>query len=171
MASQQSEGISSTMSIAGHPIHPILIPYPIAFLSGAFITDLVYWITNNPFWAQASVWLIGAGLVMGALAAVVGLIDFLTIERAREPIDGWIHFLGMLGVEILAIVNLFLRPGDPAAAILPWGLILSAVTAGLLGIAGWFGGELAYRHMIGVIGQHKKRGAQRSTGEPVQAPG
>ena len=73
----------STASIAGHPIHPMLIPFPIAFFIGAFVCDIAYWQTTNASWATAAIWLIGAGLVTAALAAVVGLID-LVIERANR---------------------------------------------------------------------------------------
>ena len=68
----------STVSIAGHPIHPMLIPFPIAFFVTTFISDLAFQQTGNPFWAMASLWLLGAGLVMAGLAAVVGLIDVLS---------------------------------------------------------------------------------------------
>ena len=61
----------STASIAGHPIHPMLIPFPIAFFVGTFACDLVYWQTSNSAWAAATPWLLGAGLVMAALAAVL----------------------------------------------------------------------------------------------------
>ena len=142
------------MAIAGHPIHPMIIPFPIAFLVGALLTDLTYWIAGDPFWARASLWLVGAGLVGGATAAVFGLIDFLSIGRAREHSAGWIHFIGNSTVLVLSLVSLLLRWAHPAAAVLPWGLTISAVVGAILLITGWFGGELAYRHMIGVIG-HK----------------
>ena len=73
----------STASIAGHPIHPMLVPFPIAFFVGAFVTDLVFWRTAWPFWSAASFWLLSGGLVMAALAAVVGLIDVLSEPRIR----------------------------------------------------------------------------------------
>src|SRR5213075_686831 len=73
----------STASIAGHPIHPMLIPFPVAFFVGAFVCDIVFWRTGNPYWATTSLWLLGAGLVMAALAAVVGLIDVLGEPRIR----------------------------------------------------------------------------------------
>src|SRR5512137_2025334 len=61
----------STAIIAGHPIHPMLIPFPIAFFVGTFVRDLVYWQTGSEAWANATPWLLGAGLVMAALAAVM----------------------------------------------------------------------------------------------------
>lgn len=79
-------------------------------------------------------------------------IDYLTIERAQKHTAGKIHAAGNATVIVLAAINLFIRWGDPAAAILWWGLLLSLVTAALLGVTGWYGGELAYRHKIGVTG-------------------
>ena len=67
----------STASIAGHPIHPMLIPFPIAFFVATLLCDLVFWGTANGRWFEATLWLLGAGLVMAALAAVMGLIDVL----------------------------------------------------------------------------------------------
>jgi uncharacterized membrane protein len=66
----------TTAQIAGHPIHPMLIPFPVAFLVATLVSDLIFWRTGNPGWATASLWLLGAALVMAALAAVAGLTDF-----------------------------------------------------------------------------------------------
>ena len=55
----------STASIAGHPIHPMLIPFPITFFVSTFVCDIVYWQTANTAWATAGIWLLGAGIVMG----------------------------------------------------------------------------------------------------------
>jgi uncharacterized membrane protein len=151
-AGNHTSGVPSKAAIGGHPIHPVLIPFPIAFLIGAFLTDLAYWLTGDPFWARGSFWLVGAGLVGGLLAAVFGLIDFFSIGRAREHLVGWIHFLGNATVLILALASLVVRWAEPTAAVLPWGLVLSAAIASILVVTGWIGGELTFRHMIGVTG-------------------
>jgi hypothetical protein len=52
-------GYTSTVAIAGHPIHPILVTFPVALLSLAAGSDLGYWLTQDYFWARVSVWLIG----------------------------------------------------------------------------------------------------------------
>lgn len=151
----QREGIKSTAAVAGHPIHPMLIPFPIAFLTGALATDIVHWSTAGAFWARMSLWLLVAGLIMGGVAASVGLIDFFTIERARAHTAGWLHLGSNAAVLVLALVNVLIRWNDPVNAVVPTGLILSAVTAVLLTVGGWYGGELAYRHKIGVIDHEK----------------
>jgi uncharacterized membrane protein len=145
------EGVKSTAAIAGHPLHPAVIPFPIAFLVGALLTDIVYAANGDDFWARMSFWLIVGGLVTGLAAAVLGLIDFLTIERVRAHQAGWIHAGGNVAAMVLSAINLVLRLDDPASAVTLWGLILSALVTVLLLITGWFGGELAFRHKIGVI--------------------
>lgn len=151
MADNDARGVPSTAAIAGHPIHPMLIPFPIAFLVGALVTDVAYLWVEDVFWARVSFWLIAAGLVTGALAAVFGLTDFTTIDRARDHTAGWIHFLGNLVALILALVNFLIRLDDPVAGILPSGLILSVLIASILVVTGWYGGELSYRYKIGVV--------------------
>jgi uncharacterized membrane protein len=155
-----SKGVRSTASIGGHPIHPMLVPFPIAFLVGAFVTDLVARGTANPFWPTASMWLLGAGLVMGALAAMFGLVDFLTIPRARAGHTGWVHFLGNGVALVVALVNLVLRWGH-AGPVGGGGLALSLVTVLILLVTGWLGGELAYRYKIGVIEEAAAQGRAR----------
>lgn len=161
MARYNHDGVESTASIFGHPIHPMLIPFPIAFLVGALATDLAYWYTLSFFWARVSIWLTGAGFVMGLLAAAPGLIDFFTIDRARHHSSGWIHFIGNAAVLVLAFVSLLLRTADVEGAVLPGGLVLSGVIVLLLGVTGWYGGELSYRHKIGVLEE------KRAPAEPV----
>jgi uncharacterized membrane protein len=73
----------STASIAGHPIHPMLIPFPIAFFVATFVCDLVFWATGNSSWFDATLWLLGAGLIIAALAAVAGLTDILGDAQIR----------------------------------------------------------------------------------------
>jgi hypothetical protein len=74
----------STASIAGHPLHPMLIPFPVAFLVTAFVTDLAFWWTGNATWATVSMWLLGAGIIMALVAALFGFTDFLGDRRIRE---------------------------------------------------------------------------------------
>jgi uncharacterized membrane protein len=77
----------STTKISGHPLHPMLIPFPVAFLVGALASDLAFWGTGDGFWARASVWLIGAAIVMALLAAIAGVTDFLSEPRIRALND------------------------------------------------------------------------------------
>ena len=80
----------STAKIADHPLHPMIVPFPIAFFVSTLATDLVFLRTANPGWAQASMWLLGAGLAMSLLAAVLGLTDFLGERRVRRIREAWL---------------------------------------------------------------------------------
>jgi uncharacterized membrane protein len=145
-------GVPSTVAIAGHPLHPLSVIFPIAFLAAALGSDFGYFLTRRPFWAEASLWLIGAGFVGGAIAAIIGMSDFLQIERVRKRTAGWAHMIINVTLLVLTAVNLFLRWNNPVGAILPWGLIISTIVGTLTSISGWYGAELSYRHKIGVVG-------------------
>src|SRR4051812_23008832 len=94
-----------TAAVGGHPIHPMLIPFPVAFLVGTLASDLAFWGTRNPFWAQASLWLVGAGIVMALVAALAGFTDFFGEQRIRDLNAAWYHMLGNLTAVVLAIGN------------------------------------------------------------------
>ena len=150
-------GVPSTVAIAGHPLHPLSVIFPIAFLAGALGSDFGYWLTHDFFWARASLWLIGLGLLGGVVAALIGISDFLQIERVRKRSAGWAHLTLNVAILVLTLVNFILRLGSPESAILPWGLILSLIVGTLTSASGWFGAELSYRHKIGVVGAGSRR--------------
>ncbi len=99
----------STAEIAGHPLHPMLIPFPIAFLVSTFVCDVIFWSTRNPAWSTAALYLLGAALVMAALAAVAGLIDFLGDERIRALSAVWHHMVGNVVAVLLSLWNWYRR--------------------------------------------------------------
>jgi uncharacterized membrane protein len=126
----------STASIAGHPIHPMLIPFPIAFFVGTFVCDLVYWQTSNSAWATATPWLLGAGLVMAALAAVMGMIDVFGDHQIRQLSTVWWHASANVLVVLIELYNLFARYQQgprrsfPMACCCPWSRFSSCCSAG-----------------------------------------
>lgn len=148
----RDSGVPSTVAIAGHPIHPVIVTVPIGLLVTAAATDLAYWLLDDPFWARASFWLIAVGLVLSLAAAATGLMDFIRIGRVRKHLAGWAHMYANITIMVLTAINLALRFGNPAKNIVFTGLLLSVLIATLLGISGWYGGELVYRHKIAVIG-------------------
>lgn len=153
----RDSGVPSTVAIAGHPLHPLTMIFPIAFLAAALGSDFGYWLTHDFFWAKASLWLIGLGLLTGIIAAITGMSDFLRIERVRKRTAGWAHLILNVMILSLTALNLFLRLGNPELRILPWGFSLSLVVGTLTSITGWFGAELSYRHKIGVVGAGSRR--------------
>jgi uncharacterized membrane protein len=132
------------------PLHPMLLPFPIACFVGTLGTDLAYWKTAEMMWADFSAWLLFIGLVTGVLAAIAGLIDFFTNRMVRALAPAWIHMVGNTIVLILALFNSFVHSRDAWTSVVPTGLILSAVTVVVLVCTGWIGGTLVYRHHVGV---------------------
>jgi uncharacterized membrane protein len=142
--------VESRAKLFGHPIHPILIPFPLGLLVTSFIFDIIYLITDNDAFSVAAFWMIAAGVIGGLAAAVFGIIDF-----SRVPDDTRAHSIGVwhavlsVSMVVLFAVSWLLRLGEPAEpGFLP--IIFSLVGAGLAGLTGWFGGELVGRLGVGV---------------------
>jgi uncharacterized membrane protein len=140
----------STAKVAGHPIHPMLIPFPIAFLVATLACDVAFWATGNPLWTTGAIWLLGAALVMAALAALAGLTDFLGDQRIRDKGAAWHHLIGNVTLVILSLISFYLRYTIGAAAVLPWGLLISFIVVLMLVYTGWKGGELVFVGRVGV---------------------
>ena len=139
----------STAQIGGHPIHPMLIPFPIVCFIGAFVADIVFIMNADPGWATASRWLLGVGLGFAVLAATTGLIDYLGNERIRRLSDALKHMLANVAAVVLELVNFVLRIGNDDF-IASTGVYISAVVALILLYSGWKGGDLVYKHGVGV---------------------
>jgi uncharacterized membrane protein len=140
----------SSANFMGHPIHPMLIPFPIAFLVATFVCDLVFWQSGNSGWAVAAMWLLGAGLVTAALAATAGLVDFLGDRHIRNLSDAWLHAIGNLIAVLLSLFSFYWRYRYGVTAAVPLGLILSLVVTAILLFTGWKGGEMVFRHRVAV---------------------
>jgi uncharacterized membrane protein len=140
----------STASIAGHPIHPMLIGFPIAFFIATFACDIGFWITGHAGWFDPTLWLLGAGLIVAGLAAVAGVIDVLGDARIRALNAVWWHAGGNVLVVLIEIANFFLRYGQGSKVVLPTGIILSAAVVCILLFTGWKGWEMVYRSHVGV---------------------
>lgn len=140
----------STVQIAGHPVHVMLVPFVIASYFGAFAGDLGYAYSLDPFFARAALWLIGTGIVMSALAATAGVIDFFFEPRIRMLKASWWHFGGNVTVSLISIIDWVLRAetgSEAGSASFIW---LSFAVVLLLVFTGWKGWEMVYRHHVGV---------------------
>lgn len=145
----------STVQIGGHPIHPMLVPFPIVCFIGAFATDIVFAMKGDPAWATASNWLLGVGLGMAVLAATAGFIDFFGDPLVRGHSDAVKHMIANLAAVALEALNLVLRLIDPAS-IGSTGIYISGIAALILLYSGWKGGELVFRHGVGVLDKHSR---------------
>jgi uncharacterized membrane protein len=140
----------SIASIARHPIHPMLVPFPIACFVGTLLSDLTYWGTGEMMWADISAWLVTVGVILGFLAAIAGAIDLLGNRHVRARPIAWLHAIGNVVVLTLATFNMLVHSRDAWTSVVPTGLILSALVVLLLLFTGWLGGSLVYRERIGV---------------------
>jgi uncharacterized membrane protein len=146
----QNDSLRSIARVGGHPIHPMLVPFPIACFFGAFVTDLVYWWTENTQWETFSVWLLSVGMVMAGFAVIAGLIDFVGNKHIRALRPAWFHVLGNVIALILALINAFVHSRDGYTAVIPTGLILSTLVVLILMFTAWSGWSMVYRHGAGV---------------------
>lgn len=140
--------LRATFAIKGHPLHPMLVTIPIAMFVATLITDILFVSDGSREWAEASRWLLGAGIVGALLAAIAGFIDFAANARIREFRDAWLHMFANLAAVVVEVVNLVLRVPDADAAG-SIGVYLSAVAVLILLFSGWKGGELVFRHGVG----------------------
>ena len=138
----------STAKIADHPIHPMLIPFPIVSFIFTFILDVLY-VRGDSGVAEAATWVLGFGLVTAALAAVAGLTDFFGDERIRRLRDALLHMLANVAAVVLELVNFVLRLKNPDF-IGSTGVYISGVGVLILLYSGWKGGNLVFRHGVGV---------------------
>ena len=139
----------SRIAIAGHPLHAMLVAFPIALTFSVLGADLLYWWTGDAFWARAAGWAAFGALALGVLAGITGTVELLIVPGIRKRAASWTHFI--LAVMLLSLLgaNWALRIGDPAGAVLPLGLGLSLVAAGMTAMTGWHGGKLVFDYQIG----------------------
>ncbi len=138
----------STAKIGGHPIHPMLVQFPIVCFVLTLAADIGFLQAHDHPWATASRILLIIGLVMGALAAVTGLTDFLGEKRIQGP-DAIKHAVANVTAVVIEVINLILRWHDDAS-IGRIGVYLSAIAVLILLYSGWKGGDLVFKHGMGV---------------------
>lgn len=140
----------SIVSIAGLPLHPLLVAFPFVCFTGALVTDLAYGHTADMQWANFSAWLLTGGLVMGGLAVLTWLIDYSGDRRIRTIPAALRYGIGLLVAMLLALWNVFVHSRDGWTSVVPTGLILSVATVLTMAVTVWLGGSLVYRHRVGV---------------------
>jgi uncharacterized membrane protein len=143
--------MESHVKFLGHPVHPVLIVYPLGLLSAAVIFDLLYLATGNEQLATFSFWGMLAGIVGGLAAALFGLLDWLSIPRGtRARRIGMYHGLGNLVVVGLFLLSFLTRMSDPAYLPDTTPLLVELLGVALALVTAWLGGELVYRLRVGV---------------------
>src|SRR2546426_4842548 len=130
-----------------HPIHPMLIPFPIGLWVFSLIADVVYRFGSDPVWLTIAYWTMVGGTIGAVIAAVPGAIDFMSLRDRTAIRIATAHMLLNITILLLFVANIGLRTRgyDPIGA--PFAL--SVVAVALLLVSGWLGWELIYRQGVG----------------------
>ena len=140
----------SRASIAGHPIHPMLVPIPIGLFVFSFVADIAVYLGYGGAWPAVALYTMGGGVIGALIAAIFGFVDLLSLRDDRAKKIAVAHMVINLIVVTLYIVNFWLRwQGQPLEGT-PG--ILSVVAILLLLVSGWLGGHMVYVYGVGVAG-------------------
>lgn len=143
--------MESRVKIFGHAVHPILVVFPLGLLATAVIFDVVYILTSDAAMGLIAFWLIGAGLIGGAIAAPFGWIDWFAIAQGtRAKKIGLVHGLGNVVVLLLFFGSWWLRYDSRTHSPEAIAMALSFAGAALAIVTGWLGGELVQRLGVGI---------------------
>ncbi|MBX3446207.1 MAG: DUF2231 domain-containing protein [Parvibaculaceae bacterium] len=142
--------VSSAVAVAGHPLHAMSVHFPIALVIATLGADVFYWWSADPFWLRAGLWSAGFAFATGVGAGLVGTVELLLVPGIRSRVASWAHAVAAMMLLSVAGLNWGLRLHMPDA-VLPHGLLLSLLAAGLTGLAGWHGGKLIFHHGIGLM--------------------
>jgi len=143
--------MESRVKLLGHPVHPMLVVLPLGLLSTGVLFDVVYLVTGDDEFASVAFWTITVGIVGGLLAAVFGLIDWMSIpDGTRAKAIGLWHGVGNLIIVLLFVASWLFRLQDYAYSpdLLPF--VLGLIGVGMALGTAWLGGELVYRLRVGV---------------------
>ncbi len=151
--------MTSRANIAGHPIHPMLIPFPLALWATSFVVDILFYFNRNPTLLVISKFLLAAGCLAAVVAAIFGIIDWLAIKNGEvKKVANWHARLNVIALIVFAI-SLFLRMSSYSEWVgrsLTIPFLLSLVGVILITISGWLGGELVFRYGMGVTREDPK---------------
>ena len=143
--------MKSTAHIYGHPVHPMLIPYPFALLSSAMAFDVAALLSGRDSWARTASHVSNAGMASGLVAAVPGIIDYFGTVPRRTKARRSATLHALLNVSALACFGLAESKRRADGTLPRIGLTLEVIGTGLLSISGWLGGELVYHDHIAVV--------------------
>lgn len=154
--------MKSKAVLLGHPVHPMLIPFPIAFLTGAMLFDAAGWLLGNPAWWTTGGHLGAAGVATALLAAVPGFIDYLyTVPpKSSGKTRATRHMAAML-LSVALFAAAWLIRGDAGAPPQLAVLGLEAAGLALVSVGGYMGGTLVTRNMISVDHRYANAGKWR----------
>lgn len=135
-------------TVAGHPLHPMFVAFPIGFFGGVLVSDVISIWGDPSFWPRVSVALIAFGIVAALVAALFGFIDYFTAPMGADAKrTATTHMILNLSVVVLYVIALYVRYPNPTSTL---GYVLTYVALATLVVSGWFGGHLVYIGKLGV---------------------
>ncbi|MFP4003836.1 MAG: DUF2231 domain-containing protein [Alphaproteobacteria bacterium] len=144
--------MSRGVRLFGHPVHPVLVHFPVACWLLAPACDVAWLFTDDAFWATAALWLTGTGVAFALMAAIAGMIDLAALEGRDDALRtaGWhVAFVSIaLTAAILSLIGRWASEPEPLLGV-PWPLWAGALAALATLAGGWFGGRLVYTHGAG----------------------
>lgn len=147
----KDQSVGSRIALAGHPIHAMMVTFPIALVVATLAADLFWWLTADAFFPRLALWSSGWGFIFGVLAGIAGTAELLAGRGIRQRPESWTHAIAAMMLLAVIGANWGLRLDSPGEAVLPWGLFLSVVGLVFVGLAGWQGGKLVFEHQMGVM--------------------
>lgn len=141
--------MSTPASIAGHPIHPMLVPLAIGLWIFSLVSDVIWQVGwGSEIWLDIALYTLAGGIVGALLAAIPGFIDLLDLPSGKVKKIAVAHMAINLGAVVIFAVNFGLRLNSVPGA--PGPFLLSIVGVVMIGVSGWLGGELVYKHHVGI---------------------
>jgi uncharacterized membrane protein len=145
-----AQDTASAIAVVGHPVHAMMVHFPIALAIATLGADVFYWWGADVFWTRVALWSAGFAFATAVAAGVVGTLELLLVGGIRVRIGSWTHAIAAMTLIAVLGMNWGVRLVDPMAA-LPHGIGLSLLASVFAGFAGWHGGKLIFDHGIGIM--------------------
>lgn len=150
----EREGTGSVVALVGHPIHAMMVHFPIALVIATLGSDVFYWITGDEFFLRTGLWAAAFAFITGIAAAIAGTAELILVRGIRIRVASWTHATAAMTLISIMAANWGVRLIE--APVLPHGLALSVLAAIFTALAGWHGGKLVLDHGVGVMVSPKR---------------
>ena len=153
--------MSTPASVRNHPVHPMLIVFPIALWIFSLVCDAFFHLgSHDPFWKSVAFYTMAGGIVGALLAAIPGFIDYLSLTDHQVKKIATTHMVLNLFIVAMFLFNLGLRYNASPSSDL-FAVALSVIAIGMMAVSGWLGGSLVYEHRVGIASKREEREIDR----------
>lgn len=147
-------GTGSAVALVGHPIHAMMVHFPIALVIATLGSDVFYWISGDPFFLRTGLWAAAFAFITGVAAGIAGTAELVLVKGIRIRVASWTHATAAMTLIAIMGANWGVRLIEEP--VLPHGLALSVLATVFTGLAGWHGGKLVLDHGVGVMVSPKR---------------